>query len=139
MYNIVRFYKNHPLGINRSITKTGLTLKEAVQHCDLVGTSSSTTTESSALAKTDKYGDFFDGYEKSNQRLFTWVLYIDEPGKETETHINQDLDGVLPYLRQRYSEYWSDYQEDPSIYGNFIDYLYFYEVANIDLKQVWVG
>lgn len=137
-YKIIRFYKSHPLGINNQVVKTGLTLEEAVKHCEDPQTSSSTAT-GHASSRTDTYGDWFDGYEKSDQKLFTWTLSIEEPGKEVETHINQDLDMILPYLKQRYFVAWEEFQEDPSIYGNFLDFLYYHNISTIEVNQVCVG
>jgi hypothetical protein len=58
-YKIVRFYKeDHP----RETIKTGLSLKEAQKHCSDPETNSSTCKKPENVAKTEKMGDWFDGF-----------------------------------------------------------------------------
>ena len=62
MYKIIRFYRHdYP---SRAI-KTGLTLKQAQAWCHDPETSSSTATGKRALARTEYYGPWFDGYEET--------------------------------------------------------------------------
>ena len=67
-YRIVRFYREHPEGINRTrllgIYHRGLTLEEAREHCKDPNTSSSTAQSKEAQRHTELYGDWFDGYEE---------------------------------------------------------------------------
>jgi len=58
-YRIVRHYFH---GGKRTIA-TGLTLRQAQEHCKDPETSSSTATSSAARARTRKLGPWFDGYE----------------------------------------------------------------------------
>jgi hypothetical protein len=61
MYKIVRMYFK-PCGKKRTI-KTGLTLQEARKHCGDPETSSRTCTSAAGIARTKRYGAWFDGYE----------------------------------------------------------------------------
>lgn len=62
-YQIVRFYANAP-ELNRTIVTRGLTLEQAREHCNSPETSSRTATTPEALARTERYGAWFDGYEE---------------------------------------------------------------------------
>ena len=59
-YRIVRMFKSpdHPT----QVVKSGLTLREAREHCKDPETSSSTT--QLGQERTEKFGDWFDGYEE---------------------------------------------------------------------------
>jgi len=60
-YKIVRFYqKNHP----KEIIKTGLSFEEAQEHCNDDETSSSTCEKPENVARTEKMGEWFDGYNE---------------------------------------------------------------------------
>ena len=60
-YRAVRmFFGEHP----RQIVAKGLTLAEAQEWCRDPETSSSTATSAEAVARTEKYGAWFDGYEE---------------------------------------------------------------------------
>lgn len=60
-YKIVRFYKeDHPA----RVIATGLTLEEAQEHCNNPETSSRTATTPAALDHTERFGDWFDGYDR---------------------------------------------------------------------------
>lgn len=63
MYKIVRHYFK---GGHRTI-KTGLTLKEAQEHCENPETSSSTATSAAAKRITSRHGRWFDGYQECNR------------------------------------------------------------------------
>jgi hypothetical protein len=54
------FFGEHP----RQIVAKGLTLAEAQEWCRDPETSSSTATSAEAVARTEKYGAWFDGYEE---------------------------------------------------------------------------
>ena len=58
-YKIIRFYfNNYP---TRRI-KTNLTLEEAQAHCRDPETSSRTACKPAGVARTNRYGHWFDGY-----------------------------------------------------------------------------
>ena len=61
-YRIVRMFKSsdHPT----QVVKSGLTLREAREHCNDPETSSSTCTTKLGQERTQKFGDWFDGYEE---------------------------------------------------------------------------
>lgn len=60
-YKIVRFFfLEHP----SKVIDTGLTLKQAKEHCGSPETSSSTCTGEEGLATTAMYGPWFDGYDE---------------------------------------------------------------------------
>jgi hypothetical protein len=61
-YNIKRMYFRS--GVSNRIVARGLSLEEAQAHCKQPNTSSSTATSAIAYARTQKYGPWFDGYEK---------------------------------------------------------------------------
>lgn len=68
-YRIVRFYRDGlPSGSHRSTRglPSGLTLEQAQAHCSDINTSSSTCWKTSALARTRRYGPWFDGYERQD-------------------------------------------------------------------------
>jgi len=62
MYKIVRFYRDAK--IRRRVLDTGLTLREAQEHCNNPETSSSTATGKVARERTRRIGVWFDGYER---------------------------------------------------------------------------
>lgn len=64
MYNIVRFFKEHPNGTTRRVIESRVTLEEAQAHCRDPETSSSTCTRSDRTRITSMFGDWFDGYEE---------------------------------------------------------------------------
>lgn len=60
-YKIVRFFQgDHPT----QTIKTGLTRAEAQDHCHDPETSSSTATSPEAVARTEKYDSWFDGWDE---------------------------------------------------------------------------
>jgi hypothetical protein len=59
-YKIVR---HHQAGFMETL-KTGLTKEEAQEHCKDPETSSRTCSSDEALAYTDKFGVWFDGYDE---------------------------------------------------------------------------
>lgn len=60
-YKIVRFYQqNHP----KEVIKTGLSFEEAQEHCNDDETSSSTCEKPENVARTEKMGEWFDGYNE---------------------------------------------------------------------------
>lgn len=60
-YQIVRFYKGQG---HRSVIRKDVSLEEAQRHCKDPETSSSTCTGPVARDHTNRYGDWFDGYEE---------------------------------------------------------------------------
>src|SRR3989304_5789146 len=60
-YKIVRMYQDRD--IRSKTIRTGLTLKEAQEHCQDPETSSRTCTSSAGKARTKRCGPWFDGYE----------------------------------------------------------------------------
>lgn len=60
MYKIIRFFCGKP---NRVI-KEGLTLEQAIAHCDDPETSSRTATSDTARRRTREHGPWFDGWTK---------------------------------------------------------------------------
>ncbi len=64
MYNIVRFYHNHPNGTVRQVIESRVTLEDAQAHCKDPETSSSTCTGQIGRRRTQQVGDWFDGYEE---------------------------------------------------------------------------
>jgi hypothetical protein len=61
-YKIVRCFADND--IKNKVVKTGLTLKEAQEHCQDPETSSRTCTSKQGKARTKQYGPWFDGYEQ---------------------------------------------------------------------------
>jgi hypothetical protein len=61
-YKIVRMFFRS--GVRNRTIETRLSLEEAQAHCKQPNTSSSTATSDIAYARTQKYGPWFDGYEK---------------------------------------------------------------------------
>lgn len=59
-YRIVRMFFHG----RRQVIARGLTLEQAQAHCQDINTSSSTCWTTSALARTRRYGAWFDGYEE---------------------------------------------------------------------------
>jgi len=59
-YRIVRFYQSDDF--DTEVIATGLSLDEAQAHCNDPETSSSTATSSEAVARTERYGQWFDGW-----------------------------------------------------------------------------
>jgi len=58
-YKIIRFYqKLHP----KEVVKTGLSFEEAQEHCNDPETSSRTCEKPQNVARTEKMGEWFDGY-----------------------------------------------------------------------------
>lgn len=60
-YQIVRFYRDTD---RQDVIKTGLTLKEAQEHCNDPESSSSTATSKKAQEHTRSCGPWFDGYRE---------------------------------------------------------------------------
>ena len=60
-YRIVRNYFKGKPTLRRTILR-GLTLEQALAHCRDLNTSSSTAWRTSALARTKRYGPWFDSY-----------------------------------------------------------------------------
>jgi hypothetical protein len=58
-YRIVRFFRT----AQRRTVRRGLTLAEAQQHCQDRETSSTTATGLKARQRTERHGEWFDGYE----------------------------------------------------------------------------
>lgn len=63
MYKIVRMYFSSDIS-NRTI-KSGLTLKEAQDHCKDPETSWKTATKYRARKRTEMYGPWFDSYQET--------------------------------------------------------------------------
>lgn len=63
MYQVVRFYKDHPT-MRRRVIARGLTLEQAQAHCSDPETSSRTCKGKTARARTRRVGMWFDGYEE---------------------------------------------------------------------------
>ena len=61
-YCILRFYRDDDYR-NQTIIKRGLTREEAVKHCQDPETSSSTCTSKEGVARTEKHGPWFDGFD----------------------------------------------------------------------------
>lgn len=61
-YNIVRFYRDHP--IRRRVIRARVTLEEAQAHCSDPETSSSKCTNAAGRRHTRQVGAWFDGYEE---------------------------------------------------------------------------
>lgn len=59
-YKIVRLYKD--AGIRSRVIARGLTLEEAQAHCRDPETSSSTCTKYHNRKRTERLGEWFDGY-----------------------------------------------------------------------------
>jgi len=64
MYDVIRFYREHPSGIRRRRILERVTLEEAQRHCSDPETSSSTATGREARRRTRRVGAWFDGYEE---------------------------------------------------------------------------
>ena len=62
MYRIVRFFADRYW--DAEVVRTGLTEKEAKEHCNDPETSSRTATSPEAQRRTKKYGPWFDGFTK---------------------------------------------------------------------------
>lgn len=58
-YSVIRYYKD---GHKSKVVETGLTRKEAQEHCNDPETSSRTATSKEAEEHTAKYGEWFDGF-----------------------------------------------------------------------------
>jgi hypothetical protein len=65
MYQIVRFFCDHPCGTRRRTIVRGLTLVEAQAHCKASETSSKTAKSAARQRYTRRVGQWFDGYEES--------------------------------------------------------------------------
>lgn len=61
-YEIVRFCQN--LKQENEVIDTGLSLEEAKEHCQDPETSSSTCTSEEGLARTEEFGDWFEGFRE---------------------------------------------------------------------------
>ena len=65
-YKVVRtFFKD---GIRPRVIKTNLTLAEAQAHCKDPETSSKTCKKRENVRRTERYGPWFDGYDKCTRR-----------------------------------------------------------------------
>jgi hypothetical protein len=60
MYKIVRYFQNG----RKRVIDSGLTLKQAQDHCSNPETSHQTCTSSTAKRRTRQHGPWFDGYTK---------------------------------------------------------------------------
>ena len=60
MYKIIRHYFNR--NVHNQVIATNLTLDEAKAHCDNPETSSNTCKSAKGIARTKKYGPWFDGF-----------------------------------------------------------------------------
>ena len=65
-YKIVRMFY---LDVPTKTIKKGLTLEKAQNHCQDPETSSSTCEGISGIECTEKYGQWFDGYEEETGRI----------------------------------------------------------------------
>ena len=64
-FRIVRFFQNERVtGRHRDVIQHGLTLEEAQAHCRDPETSSTTCRKSENVRRTEKCGEWFDGYER---------------------------------------------------------------------------
>jgi len=63
-YRIVRFYFNRNLRCRERTLKTGLTIEQAVAHCEDPQTSSSTCTSKCGKHRTKMLGPWFEGFVK---------------------------------------------------------------------------
>jgi hypothetical protein len=63
-YKVVRLYRDSPR--RETIFSTGLTLKQAQEHCRDPETSSSTCTNAAGISRTAKHGPWFDSYSECN-------------------------------------------------------------------------
>jgi hypothetical protein len=61
-YKIVRFYQDD--AVPREVIAQGLTLEQATAHCNDPETNSKTATGEHAVARTQRYGAWFDGREQ---------------------------------------------------------------------------
>jgi hypothetical protein len=59
-FKIVRFYQDSSK--DSKIVRTGLTQAQAQEHCQNPETSYRTCTNPTGLARTEKYGPWFEGY-----------------------------------------------------------------------------
>lgn len=64
-YKIVRLFfdRARAAGARRTVMR-GLTLEQAQAHCQNPQTSSSTCTDRAGRKRTERYGPWFDGYDK---------------------------------------------------------------------------
>lgn len=65
-YKVIRFFKEDP-SLNGMVVKSGLTIEEAMAHCNDTETSSSTAVSSMSLDITEKYGEWFDGWTEDDK------------------------------------------------------------------------
>jgi hypothetical protein len=63
-YKIIRFHAD--LNLAPDVIKSGLTLSEAQEHCKSPETSSRTATSEAAMAYTQQFGEWFDGYSEDD-------------------------------------------------------------------------
>lgn len=61
-YKIIRFYKD--VWPNKRTIETGLTLEQAQEHCKDPETSSLTCTNYAGRKRTERMGQWFDGYSE---------------------------------------------------------------------------
>lgn len=61
-YRIVRMFARR--AAQRRGLPSGLTLAQAQEHCSDLNTSSTTAWKTSAIKRTQRYGPWFDGYER---------------------------------------------------------------------------
>lgn len=64
-YRIVRMYQGDK---KTQVVRRHLTLEEAQAHCRRSDTSSSTCTDPVGVARTKRYGPWFDGYEEERDQ-----------------------------------------------------------------------
>lgn len=66
-YKIIRFYRDND-DLNGTVVRRGLTEVEAKAHCADPETSSSTATLPDAVARTEAFGPWFDGFTEEGDR-----------------------------------------------------------------------
>lgn len=61
-YKIVRMFRNDH--VRAYTVRKGLTLEQAQEHCRDPETSSSTCQQTAGIRRTERFGNWFDGYEE---------------------------------------------------------------------------
>ena len=75
MYKIIRFYFDSSPDTDHVIRR-GLTLEEAQAHCNDPETSSKTATHPDAVAHTEEWGDWFDGWTEDIEEVAVLREYV---------------------------------------------------------------